>query len=143
MELNKFNKKSDVKGFDLFDFQELWCYILKNAKRMTTEELSLIAKRGPEMAEAAVRIVKLSKKVSDQMIEEAIEKDRWDRVAERDYAREEGLKKGRRQGRKEGKEKGMALVAMNMLKNKMKMNLITKMTGLSKEEILKLKKKLK
>ena len=35
----------------------------------------------------------------------------------------------------------MALVAVNMLKNKMNMDLIAQMTGLSEEEILKLKKK--
>ena len=153
VELNKFNKEGGSKGFDLFDFQELWCYILKNAKRMTEDELSLIAKRGPDMEEATVRIVELSKEKSDQMIDEAIEKNRRDRVAEREYAKEEGIEEGIEQGmkkgleqglekgREQGMEKGMALVASNMLKNKMNMDLITKMTGLSEEEILKLKKK--
>ena len=101
------------------------------------------------MAEATVRIVKLSKEKSDQMIDEAIEKNRRDRVAEREYAKEEGIeqgmKKGLEQGMKKGLEQGieqgMALVAMNMLKNKMNMDLIAQMTGLSEEEILKLKKK--
>ena len=139
VELNKFNKEGGVKGFDLFDFQELWCYLIKNAKRMTNKELSLISKRGSDMKEAAVRIVKLSKEESDQMVDEAIEKNRRDRVAEREYAREEGLEKGIKQGMK----KGITLVVVNMLKNKMNMNLITKMTGLSKEKILKLKKNLK
>ena len=70
-------------------------------------------------------------------------------MAERNYARNEGkeeglaqgIEKGRKEGREEGMEKGMALVAVNMLKNKMNMDLIAQMTGLSEEEILKLKKK--
>ena len=141
VELNKFNKEGGLKGFDLFDFQELWCYILKNAKRMTEDELSLIAKRGPEMAEVTGRIVKLSKEVSDQMIDQAIQKDRIDRVAEREYAKEEGIEQGRKEGLEKGMEKGMALVAVNMLKTKTDISFIAQMTGLSEEEILKLKKK--
>ena len=93
VELNKFNKEGGLKGFDLFDFQELWCYILKNAKRMTEEELLLISKRGPEMEEATARIAKLSKEDNDRLVDEGIEKDRRDRVAERNYARNEGRKR--------------------------------------------------
>ena len=93
------------------------------------------------MKEATVRITKLSKKLSDQMVDEGIEKDRRDRVAEREYAKEEGIEQGRKEGLEKGMEKGMTLVASNMLKNKMNMDLIAQMTGLSEEEILKLKKK--
>ena len=133
VELNKFNKEGGLKGFDLFDFQELWCYILKNAKRMTEDELSLISKRGPDMKEAAVRIANLSKEDNDRLVDEGIQKDRIDRVAEREYAKEEGIE--------QGMKKGMALVATNMLKNKTDISFIAQMTGLSEEEILKLKKK--
>ena len=99
--------------------------------------------------EAAVRIANLSKEDNDRLVDEGIEKDRRDRVAEREYAKEEGieqgmkkgLEQGREKGREEGMEKGMALVASNMLKNKMNMDLVAQMTGLSEEEILKLKKK--
>ncbi|MDE0151074.1 MAG: hypothetical protein OXK80_01075, partial [Bdellovibrionales bacterium] len=67
--------------------------------------------------------------------------------AELDYAREKGLSEGRKEGRKEGMaqgiaegmEKSMELVAVNMIKNKMDIELIVKITGLSKTKILKLK----
>ena len=41
--------------------------------------------------------------------------------------------------RDEGREEGIFSVALNMIKNKFKINDIIKVTGLSKEEILKLK----
>ena len=108
---------------------------------MTEEELLLISKRGPEMAEVTARIANLSKEDNDRLVDEGIEKDRRDRVAEREYARDEGKEEGRKEGREEGMEKGMALVASNMLKNKTDIGFIAQMTGLSEEEILKLKKK--
>ena len=85
------------------------------------------------MEEAAVRIANLSKEDNDRLVDEGIQKDRIDRVAEREYAKEEGIE--------EGMKKGMALVATNMLKNKTDISFIAQMTGLSEEEILKLKKK--
>ncbi len=61
-----------------------------------------------------------------------------------DEAREEGMRKGRlagkKEGRQEGMEKGMQAVALNMLKEKADPAFISKITGLSEEEINKLKK---
>ena len=194
VELEKF-KKERLKDFEKKD---LWCYLIKNAKRITEEELKCISERGYEMKEAVVRIRKLSKEESELMIEEAIEKNRRDKVAEIEYARDEGLEqgmregiekgmergieqgmekgmekgkregieqgmergiekgkkegieqgmergieKGKKKGIEQGMEKGMELVAVNMLKSQMDMDVITRMTGLSTSEILKLKKNL-
>ena len=146
VELNKFKKKEGLKSFDL---KELWCYLIKNAKRITKKELSLISERGSVMREATVRIRKLSKEESEMMYEEAMEKQRWDRAAERAYAKDAGLAQGRKEGRKEGKrigieqgiEKGMELVALNMLKRKLDIALISEITGLTTTEIKKLKYK--
>ena len=95
------------------------------------------------MKEAAVRIRKLSKEESELMYEEAMEKQRWDRAAEREYAREEGIEKGRKigiaQGIEKGKEEGMELVALNMLKKNLDIALISEITGLTVKEIEKLK----
>ena len=88
-------------------------------------------------------------KIRQEEREERIAYDKLqeERKAERDWARrkgfEQGMKNGKKAGHLQGMKKSIALATVNMLKNKMKMNLITKMTGLSKEEILKLKKKLK
>ena len=57
----------------------------------------------------------------------------------REEGREEGLKEGLEKGEKKGEKKGVFRVALNMLKNKFKINDIVMATGLSKEEILKLK----
>ena len=139
VELNKF-KKEDVKSFDM---KEMWCYLIKNAKKITKRELSLISERGSEMKEAAVRITKLSKEESELWEEEAIEKNRRDRVAELDFARDEGLEmgmlKGMEAGRAEGMVKGVSLTALNMLKENIDIHVISKVTGLTVEKIEKLK----
>ena len=59
--------------------------------------------------------------------------------------RQEGIAEGRQEGiaegRQEGMEKGMELVAHNMLKENMNIALISQVTGLSQDHILKLKSK--
>ena len=52
-----------------------------------------------------------------------------------------GLLEGLAKGRQEGMEKGMELVAHNMLKENMNISLISQVTGLSQDHILKLKSK--
>ncbi|MBQ1267345.1 MAG: hypothetical protein IIY06_11430 [Proteobacteria bacterium] len=54
--------------------------------------------------------------------------------------REEGRNEGRVEGRVEGREEGQKLTAINLLNMNMDISFIEKATGLSKEEILKLKK---
>ena len=54
--------------------------------------------------------------------------------------REEGRNEGRAEGREEGREEGQKLTAINLLNMNMDISFIEKATGLSKEEILKLKK---
>ena len=53
---------------------------------------------------------------------------------------EEGRNEGRVEGRVEGREEGQKLTAINLLNMNMDISFIEKATGLSKEEILKLKK---
>ena len=81
---------------------------------------------------------------SEQIIAEAEEKNRRDRVAEDEYIFEQGLEKGMQKGKQEGLqqglEKGMQAVALNMLDEKVDRDLICKVTGLSLEELKKLKK---
>ena len=56
-----------------------------------------------------------------------------------DKRREFYMEGFREEGREQGREQGIISVALNMLKNKFKINDIVKATGLSKEEILKIK----
>ena len=53
--------------------------------------------------------------------------------------REQGLKKGLQKGRQEGLQAGRQAVILNMLKEKADLSFISKVTGLSEEEINKLK----
>ena len=55
--------------------------------------------------------------------------------------RQEGIAEGRQEGMEKGMEKGMELVAHNMLKENMNIALISQVTGLSQDHILKLKSK--
>ena len=75
--------------------------------------------------------------------EEAREKFIRDQRAEKAYAFDEGMEKGMQKGMEKGMEKGraegMEEVALNMLKSKFKLSVISKITGLSEAEIEKLK----
>ncbi len=58
----------------------------------------------------------------------------------REEGRNEGRVEGRNEGRVEGREEGQKLTAINLLNMNMDISVIEKATGLSREEILKLKK---
>ena len=50
---------------------------------------------------------------------------------------QKGRREGKREGKQEGKIEGAIEIAKNMLKEKLDINFIMKMTGLTKEQILK------
>ena len=52
---------------------------------------------------------------------------------------QEGIKRGKKEGRQEGRQEGKQEIILNMLKNKIDISVISKVTGLSKDEIDKLK----
>ncbi|MBC6415980.1 MAG: hypothetical protein GDA46_06300 [Bdellovibrionales bacterium] len=56
---------------------------------------------------------------------------------------QEGLQKGRQEGRQEGLQEGMQKTALNLLKEKVEIAFISKITGFSKEEIEKLQEQSK
>ena len=60
--------------------------------------------------------------------------------------KEEGLKEGREEGHKEGKEEGLkegqSKIAMNLIRLGASHEIITQATGLSEEEVSRLKKEL-
>ena len=55
-----------------------------------------------------------------------------------DTSFEEGLEQGKKQGLEQGEERGMVKVAKNALKEGLPIGIISKLTGLTKEEIEKL-----
>ena len=120
VELNKFKEKDLSK---IIDLRDVWCYLMKNARSMGSKDLKEIAKKGEEMKQAAWRLEKLSKEESQELIEEAKEKARRDRVAEIAYSRNAEREK----------------IARKMLIAGSDINFIQTVTGLSKDHILKLK----
>ena len=80
------------------------------------------------MAKAMKRLGELSQ---DELLDDyyvALERARKDRVDREAYVREEGEKKGREE------------LILSMLKNNLAVSLISKITGLSQQEIKKFKK---
>ena len=53
--------------------------------------------------------------------------------------RQEGVQQGRREGMQQGRQENMQAVVCNMLREKADMDFISKVTGFSEEEIIKLK----
>ncbi len=157
VELSKFQSGGDMST--LVDFQDIWCYILKESRKMGQQEFKELSGRGPELEEAMTYLRKFSEAEQRQILREAREKNRRDQVAREDYVfdqgleegmakgmakgRKEGMEKGRKEGmekgRKEGMEKGMEKVALNMLKSNFKLSVISNVTGFSKQKIKKLK----
>ena len=71
------------------------------------------------------------------------ERDTYNQI---EYARETGREEGREEGRKEGKEEGRGeerlKIAMNLIRVGASCEIITQATGLSAEEVSRLKKEL-
>ena len=71
------------------------------------------------------------------------ERDTYNQI---EYAHESGREEGREEGRKEGKEEGLkegqSKIAMNLIRIGASCETIAQATGLSEEEVSKLKKEL-
>ena len=150
VELNKFKPS---KSLTELDGKGLWCYLLTRSVELTEEEIEVIASRSKMMKQAVDQLEEVSRDEALQILADAREKARMDKIAELDYSREEGLAKGRQEGLAQGMEKGMEKglaqgmekgrqeVILNMLKKKADITFISEVTGLSVEEIKKLKKR--
>ena len=128
VELNKFKPS---KSLTELDGKGLWCYLLTRSVELTEEEIEVIASRSKMMKQAVDQLEEVSRDEALQILADAREKARMDKIAELDYSREEGLAQGMEKGRQE--------VILNMLKEKTDISFISKVTGLSIEEIKKLK----
>ena len=133
VELGKFKKKTPAA---LFDLREEWCYLLKESRQMGEREGEELSAKGEDMKKAMFRLKELSREEGLQLVEEAKEKARRDQAArERD-----SFNSGIERGMKQGIEKNQTDLVINMLKNGLNTSLISKITGLSEEEIIRLKR---
>ena len=91
-------------------------------------------KTNKEIEEAMQKLEEIQSDEEMMRIIDLRKKAIWDENQAKYTAREEGLEEGRKEGRKESKLE----VAKKMLEEKMDIEIIEKVTGLSKEEIKKL-----
>ena len=138
IELGKFDK--NVK--QLYDIRESWCYLLKNSYKMNDIEYKSLKNKGDDMAKAMKHLLNLSQDETLQEYIDAIDKRERDRISAENLARREGQQEGIEKGRKEGQQEGTEKVALNMLKNRINIQVILDVTKLSKEELEQLKEKI-
>jgi predicted transposase/invertase (TIGR01784 family) len=108
----------------------------------TEEDFMTIAQTSPAINEAWSRIKVLSGDERDRALAEAREKARMDLDSwlgdARYEGRQEGLQEGRQEGLQEGRQEEKLAVARIALLEKMPMESIAKLTGLSLEDVLRL-----
>ena len=119
---------------------------------MSRLDVEALKGRGRDMKEAMGHFVKLSQSDRERLWEEQRQKSEWVLAGRLEDARRqgtkqgvqqgltEGIKKGHKHGLEEGTQKGREEVALSLLKEKTDMDLISKVTGITKEKILTLKK---
>ncbi|MCY4512182.1 MAG: hypothetical protein OXB86_00675 [Bdellovibrionales bacterium] len=94
------------------------------------------------MKRAMFHLKELSREEGLRLVEEAREKAWKDQMARESDSFNKGIKKGKKEGKKEGIEEGKKELIVSMLKKGMEISLLSKFTGLSEEEISKLKESL-
>ena len=94
-----------------------------------------LSEKGQEMEEAMFHLKELSRDEGLRLVEEAREKAWKDQAARED----DSFNKGKMEGKVEGIAQGKRDLVVSMLKNEPDISLISKITGLSEEEINRLK----
>jgi predicted transposase/invertase (TIGR01784 family) len=98
------------------------------------KDMEAIAEKNEGVRKAVIRYKELTADERERMIAEAIEKQRRDEVGRIAYAKNEG----RAEGRAEGLAEKQREIAKSMKVEGLNPALINKVTGLSKEEVMKL-----
>ena len=141
---------TDLLEIDILEFKKVpkndksnlatWLRFLNTDDR---EELDKMAVRNEAFKSAVCKYMELTYDEAIRMLAEENEKAWKDRQAELDYAMAEGMQKGIQKGRIEGRAEGKHNREIEIAKNAIKMGLdiknIIMLTGLSKEEIEKLR----
>ena len=149
--------KKDIR--QELDKKDQWCYFIKNAGRLSRDQLKLLSTKGEDMAKAVGLFDNVSARDLEWLRKRTEERAHWDKISMQAEARRkghaeghaegmqkghaEGMQKGHAEGMQKGMQKGRQTekqaVALNMLKSGLDSSLICKVTGMSEEEINKLK----
>ncbi len=135
LELNKIKGKENEDD-ELLD----WLFFIDNPK---SERVREAMKENEELQEANKKLNQMSEEEEMQRIAWWREKALHDEASLKGMGKREGIaigeERGIKIGREEGKQKEKEEIAKKMLQEKMEIHLIAKLTGLSEEEIQKLK----
>ena len=131
IELPKF-KKRELSKFTKLD---QWMCIFTQNK----EGIMLAEKENKEIEKAINTLDFLSKDPKERERHNSIVMAEYNRLVSEQNFFEEGKEKGRKEGKIEGKREEKIEIVKKMLKEKLPIEMIEKLTGLSKEEIEKLK----
>ena len=135
IELPKFNKKpSEIK-----DELESWVEFLKEP---SVEVVDMLSKKVPEIIEAFEVLKVVSSNEETRRDAEIRIKAMSDKASSLAGAKEEGIQQGLQQGLQQGTIQGKLEIILNMLKNQLDDETISKLTGISLEEIREMKKQL-
>src|SRR5699024_3118368 len=138
IELPKFDDKKDIEYMEAV---ELWLTFMKRIGEPGTEELlNQLIERSETLKMAKEMLEKIS---ADERLREkyyAREKAKRDAISRLKYAERKGMKKGIEKGVKKGIEENKEKTAIKAIEIGLSIDEIIKLTGLTKEEIEKLKK---
>ena len=134
VELSKLKKGSFE---ELIDLQEKWCYFLRELSALKEEERRLLLK-DREMSKAMEHLEELSR--DKELLYKALSRENSEMAYRLDKQGwiDEGLKKGEEKGMKKGEEKAVRKLALKMLQEGFDKAVISKLTALSEDEIIKL-----
>ena len=136
VEVEKFDKGEDELETDL----DKWLYLLKNMSNLLDRPEKLRDRIFTKLFDVA-ELAQLDDEDRIKYIKSMnTERDTYNQI---EYARETGREEGREEGHKVGKEEGLkegqSKIAMNLIRLGASHDIITQATGLSKEEVSRLK----
>ncbi|NSM56865.1 Rpn family recombination-promoting nuclease/putative transposase [Wolbachia endosymbiont of Atemnus politus] len=135
IELPKFNKKED----QLENIIEKWCYFFRHANETSEEALQKIVGSDVIIGKAYNELIEYNWTDDERAMYEWIKKNEDDNVSCLNQKFNEGIQIGIEKGTAKGRKEREMEVAKNLLKAGVSIDLIAESTGLSIDEIEKLK----
>ena len=138
VEVEKFDKGEDELETDL----DKWLYLLKNMSNLLERPERLRDRIFTKLFDVA-ELAQLDDEDRIKYIKSMnTERDTYNQIEyARETGREEGLKEGHKKGREEGREEERLKIAMNLIRVGASCEIISQATGLSAEEVSRLKEK--